>query len=598
MPGDSPADRNSWLPIGGVVVAAALLGACGVGMAPAPDRRAETGATAIAPDPRFDDVRAHLERLVTEGGIPSVVVAVAKDGEILWQEGFGMADRERGIAATADIPYSLASINKAVTSTAVMMLNEQGRMDLDAPLETYLGGIRFAGLAADTRGVTARRAMSHSAGLPPHFRMIYPGEEVPPPEQTLTRYGFVAYPPGTRFMYSNIGYRALDVAISNASGQPYGEFLRRQLFLPLGMTRSGLNLNVDPAWSSRVAARYDARREPLRPYTTDHPGSGDVWASAHDVLRFAMLHLGTLLPRQRALLKQETLAEMHRVAGRPEWSWGLGWQLAVDRGHRVVEHGGGQPGVSTQLSLYPDEELAIVVLSNVSGGHAYDVSRRIAAAVLPQPRQAAPASAPPAAAAAPRAPSDFAGTWDGTLTTLDREEPVVLVFQPNGDVHVRIGARLTSLVNNLRVSADGLEGSFHGILDTRDTRRHPHTVGFTLWPAGDEITGLLTASVSDPLLVLSSFVRLHRRDASGLDDYVGVYGHGENDLRRITREGDRLYSQRGGGPRYELDPFGADVFLLAGAEGTSLRFIRENGRVVEVEVTPASGASGRARRVE
>lgn len=593
-------DRNSWLPIGGLLCAAALLTACSAGMAPGPERvregRAE--ATAVARDARFDGVRAHVERLVNEGGIPSVAVAVARNGEVLWQEGFGMADRERRLAATPATPYSLASINKAVTSTAVMMLNEQGRIDLDAPLETYLGGVRFAGLAAGTREVTARRAMSHSAGLPVHFRTVYEGEEGPTPEQTLTRYGFVAYPPGTRFLYSNIGYRALDVAISNVTGQGYGEFLRRQLFLPLGMTRSGLNLNVDPAWASEVAARYDGRGNRLRAYTTDHPGSGDVWASAHDMLRFAMLHLGTLLPGQQAVLRQETLAEMHRTAGRPEWNWGLGWQLAVDRGHRVVEHGGGQPGVSTQLSLYPDEELAIVVLSNVSGGHAYDISRRIAAAVLPQPREASAGGAAPAAGAAIPPLSELAGTWDGTLTTFERDEPIVLIFQPDGDVHVRTGARLTSLVNNLRVSADGVQGSFHGILNTSDARPHQHTLGFTLWPAGDEITGLLTATASDPLLVLSSFVRLHRRDASRLDEYAGVYRHGENDLRRIVREGDRLFSQRGSGPRYELDPFGEDVFLLVGTDGTSLRFIRENGRVVAVELTPASGASSRARRVE
>ncbi len=154
-----------------------------------------------ASDARFDSVRAVIQRLVNEDSVPSITVAVAKDGRILWEEGFGWANRERGVAATPHTPYSLASVTKPITSTAVVLLSERGLIDLDAPIESYLGGLRLKGLAGDTRGVTPRRAMAHSAGLPTHYNAHFIRDRVPPPEQTFGRYGIVVFEPGEQFEY-------------------------------------------------------------------------------------------------------------------------------------------------------------------------------------------------------------------------------------------------------------------------------------------------------------------------------------------------------------------------------------------------------------
>lgn len=585
--------RKTWPALPTALSFAILLTSCSAGTAAVPVSRSLADATSPERDARFAAVRAHIQRLVDEGGVPSIAVAVAMDGKILWEEGFRLADRERGIAATAHTPYSIASINKAITSTAIMILSERGDIDLDAPLDDYLGGIRFSGLAGDRRDVTPRRAMAHSAGLPQRFHTVYAGDEMPTAERTLTRYGMVVFPPGEYFHYSNVGYRALDVAIANTSGKSYGEFLSEEIFAPLGMSRGALDLH--PAWASEAAKRYDPQQKPMRHYVTDHPGSGDVWASAHDLLRFGMLHLGTPLPGQRPVLRPESIAAMQQVASAPGRNWGLGWHLTDDRGHRLVEHGRGQPGANTQLSLYPDSGIAIVVLSNRSGGEAYDISRRIAAVLLPHRGESA--TAPPAAQSAARPRADFSGTWSGTLTTYEREEPFVLIFQPYGDVHVRIGGMMTSLVNDFSAS-DVLRGSFLGLMNTSDARPHHHTLGFTLLPRGDELIGEVTASLAEPLLVLSSFVQLAPVDTAQLDVYTGVYRHGEGDLRVITREGDQLYSRRGGGRPFALDAFGEDTFILVGTGGTLLRFRRENGRIVEAELVPSAGPGGRARRVE
>ncbi|HEV2130131.1 MAG TPA: serine hydrolase domain-containing protein, partial [Longimicrobiaceae bacterium] len=116
-----------------LLLAVLLLGTAAPLPAQTPDRRAD----------RFEDVRAIIRHVMQENELPSVVVAVAKDGRILWEEGFGLADRERQIPATPQTPYSLASISKPMTATAIMMLAEQGRIDLDRPVDDYLGEVRL-----------------------------------------------------------------------------------------------------------------------------------------------------------------------------------------------------------------------------------------------------------------------------------------------------------------------------------------------------------------------------------------------------------------------------------------------------------------------
>jgi CubicO group peptidase (beta-lactamase class C family) len=531
---------------------------------------------------RFREARALIDSLIAQG-TPSIAVAVAKDGRVIWEQGFGWADRERRVAATPHTPYSIASVNKSITSTAVMALSERGKIDLDAPIETYLGVIRLTGHAGDTREVTVRRIMAHSAGLPTHYRVLFAADRMPSREETLGRYGIVVYPPGKQFEYSNIGYRALDVAIANVSGQSYGDFLRREIFAPLGMNRSALG--VDSAWAAEAATRYDDGGKALPPYASDHPGSGDVYASAHDLLRFGMFHVGTL---RSTVLSTESRRAMQRDASPTDVQWGLGWQLSTDRGYRVVEHGGGQPGVSTHLALYPDEKLVIVVLAN-RAAWVQRVARRIASTVLPRDR------APAAPEAAPPPLPDLSGRWVGTVTTYEGREPISLSVQPQGDMHVSLGTLfINSLVTNPGRSGDAITGSFYGVVNTGDARPHRHNVTFTLRPEGDELVGQLTARGIEAIFGLSSFVRLKRLTPARLDEYAGVYRHGEDDLRTITREGGRLYSQRGTGRRYELDPAGEDFFVMMGTGGGTLRFLRENGRIVEVDLS----GRGRARRVD
>ena len=202
----------------------------------APTSVAAQGATRVQRPSaaRLDSVRAFIRQMMEEHAVPSIAVAVAKGGEIIWEEGFGWADRERMIEATPHTMYSLASISKPITATGLMKLVERGVVQLDRPIDDYLGAGKLTGLAGQARDATVRRVLSHTAGLPLHYQFFYENASYgrPPMDQTIGRYGILAIPPGEAFQYSNLGYGIIDHVIARASRKSYPEYMRAEVFLP------------------------------------------------------------------------------------------------------------------------------------------------------------------------------------------------------------------------------------------------------------------------------------------------------------------------------------------------------------------------------
>jgi CubicO group peptidase (beta-lactamase class C family) len=170
--------------------------------------------------------------------MPSVSVAVAKGGQILWEESFGWANRAKMTPATANTMYSLASISKPFTATGVMRLVDQGEIDLDKPINDYLGVGKLTGLAGDASGATVRRVLSHTSGLPLHYQFFYETNGYGPPsmDTTVARYGILVNPPGEVFQFSNLGFGILGYVAARTSGLDYPDYMRTRVFLPLGLT--------------------------------------------------------------------------------------------------------------------------------------------------------------------------------------------------------------------------------------------------------------------------------------------------------------------------------------------------------------------------
>jgi CubicO group peptidase (beta-lactamase class C family) len=162
---------------------------------------------------------------------PRWSLASARNGELIWSEGFGFADRELKVAATAETPYSVASLTTPFTATAVTILAERQRVALDEPLERYLGPLRRPG--AMPAEVAVRRVLGHVGGFPQHNQYFFDDQPDRPLSfaDTMRCYGAQYQRPG-RYTYSNLGYGALSELVARVSGVSYRDFLAHEIFTP------------------------------------------------------------------------------------------------------------------------------------------------------------------------------------------------------------------------------------------------------------------------------------------------------------------------------------------------------------------------------
>jgi CubicO group peptidase (beta-lactamase class C family) len=528
------------------VPALALAAAAAAGPLVGPAAAQQPGDTAAdrPADDRFAGVRAHVERLVAEESLPSLAVGVARDGEILWQAGFGWADREGRRPADAHTMYSLASISKPITATAVLRLAGQDRIDLDAPVNEYLGLGKLRAGAGDPARATVRRVLSHTAGLPLHYQFFYDGDGYgpPPQEETLDRYGILVYPPGEVYQYANLGYGLLDHLVARVSGRSYADYLRSEVFVPLGMHRTAVDTGSGP--HRFAAVRYDrASQAPLPDYDFDHRGASAVYASVHDMLRFGMFHLGDLEPggteeaagdasdeADGDVLSADARRAMRRRAtpDRPDGSgegYGLGWIVDPDHhGARVVSHSGGMPGVRTVLRLFPEEGLVVTALTNTSHDAVFEVADRLAAAVLPafarrleedRAEEEGSDEEEEDGRDGFRPPRDLVGGWSGRLVTWEGTVPARLVVQADGDVHLELENQLVALVDGVEYEEGFLTGRAALRVPTRDARRRHHRLLLRLKRDGGALRGWAAARTTErpTHFALSSYLEL-RRDAA------------------------------------------------------------------------------------
>ena len=465
----------------------------------------------------FEAVSKSIRRQLVETGMPSLAVAAARDGRILWEEGFGWADKENRVPATPHTPYSLASISKPITATGLMLLSQSGRIDLDQPVNRYLGGARLTARIGDAAQATVRRVANHTSGLPLHYQFFYSDEPArkPPMEETIRRYGILVRPPGEHYQYSNIGFGILDYLISRVSGKPYPDFMREEVLVPLGLTHTAVD--VPAGLEKQQAVRYGPDGLAIPFYDFDHPGASALYSSAHDLVRFGMFHLKAHLPDQKAILRDETIDEMQRATahgpspGGPR-GYGVGWFVQERGGYQTVNHSGSMGGVATLLLLIPSEKIAIVALANSSSPLPPRIADEIASVLLPGYKASAPGSQAKAGPAT--LPPELLGEWSGRIETHARELPLTLRIVSPGDIHVEVAGQLKTLLNDVRFEDGNLTGRFAGEMGTEDAGRRPHFIALDMMLRGDLLNGAATA-ISSPGRragnALTSWVELKRK---------------------------------------------------------------------------------------
>ena len=454
----------------------------------------------------FDGIRQRIQEAVKNDEAVSMAVAVAVDGKIIWEEGFGSADREQRIRATAHTRYAIGSISKPFTATGLMILVERGLVDLNRPANQYLGGAQITGYAGSASEATVKLILQHRSGLPYTHQFFYEDENYTRPDmdETIRRYGILVNPPGERYIYANIDYGILEHISARVSGKSYPDFMRAEVFLPLGLTRT----SIGPI-KNETARLYTADRTPIPFYDFATRGDGYIYSSAHDVVRFGMFHLKEHLPDQRQILKDSTIDQMvsdNHTTGSvgglygTDWFYGLGWggRERSEYSYHWFGHDGGMPGASSDLKIIPSKRIVVVALSNSRQALTSSIVNSIIDVLLPdyaKMRQLDPTviSKPPQPP--PFTPTqEFLGEWRGEVRTWSGTLPVTMVFQADGDVHIKVGEQFETLLNNIRFEDGVLSGRSFGTLPTEDASRRPHDLRFSLTLRGNALSGTVTAA--------------------------------------------------------------------------------------------------------
>jgi CubicO group peptidase (beta-lactamase class C family) len=331
------------------------------------------GQTPAAQLRRVDDyIHGEMQRQ----HIPGLSLLVARNGKIVLAKGYGLANAELQVPVQPETVFQSGSVGKQFTATAVMMLVEEGKLKLDAPITDYL-----TDAPATWRQVTIRELLSHTAGFGDYpekfdFRKDYTEAE----ELRIVEDIPLAFTPGTNWSYSNLGYLTLGILIHKVTGEFYGDFLQKRIFGPLGMTSTRVINEADiiphRAAGYRLVRGRLKNQEWVSP-TVNTTADGSLYFSILDLAKWdAALYT-------EKLLKQPSFEQMWTVTklanGQPNsGQYGFAWFIEAKSGHRVLDHGGAWQGFETHISRYIDDKLTVVVLSNLADADTGIVADQIA----------------------------------------------------------------------------------------------------------------------------------------------------------------------------------------------------------------------------
>ena len=300
------------------------------------------------------------------GKIPGLQVAVAVGGKLVWSEAFGYADVAREVPVTAETQFRIGSVSKPLTAAAVALLYEQGKLDLDAPVQRYVPSFPDKGYP-----ITTRQLAGHLAGIRHyrgdeflrnrHFDTVLEGLAIFQGDLLLS-------PPGTKFSYSSYGWNLISAVVEGAAGQDFLTYMSRNVLRPLGLTHTAPD-RVDSLIPNRTRfyeRGADSGFVPAPPVDNSYKWAGGGFLStAEDLVRFgsALLEPGFLKAATLELL----FTSQKTTAGEPT-GYGIGWFVATDgRGHRWVSHGGGSVGGTTAFSVDRDSRVVVAITSNLTG---------------------------------------------------------------------------------------------------------------------------------------------------------------------------------------------------------------------------------------
>ena len=368
-----------------VAVAALFAGAAKAAAQLPPSTEGAVAPSTVAPAPkRGVHDRAELEAFIDgimagqlrRQHVAGATVSVVKDGAILFSKGYGYADVEtRKPVDPATTLFRIGSVSKLFTWTAVMQLVEEGKLDLDADVNQYLD---FKIPATYPQPITLRNLLQHTPGFEEDSRGIISDDtaDAVPIAQWLPKHiPARVRPPGTYSAYSNYGATLAGYIVQRVSGMSWEEYVEKRILAPLGMAHTSPRQPLPPALAGDMSEGYKYEKGRFVPkkfeIVVGGPPAGSISASATDMARFMLAHLGRGTFDGQRILGEATTAQMHarsfehdpRLPG-----WALGFYEQSSHGLRIIGHGGDTQWFHSDLTLIPSEQLGVFVSYNTDKG--------------------------------------------------------------------------------------------------------------------------------------------------------------------------------------------------------------------------------------
>lgn len=352
---------------------------------------------------KLENFEEYARETIEEFQIPGAAVGLSKNGERIYEKGFGWRDKEKQLPVTMDTVFGIASVTKSFSCAAIMQLQEAGKLNVHNPVVEYLPG--FSKVMKGAESVTIHHLMTHTAGLPPLASLIYankrtldadstaddyPGIEIKDSDQEpidtydqlLDYIGNLEFEslgePGTEFSYSNDSYALLGAIVEKVTGLSFEEYLKLSILEPAGMKNTSAQLE-DLEKLEKVTRLYATTKKEAgsvvyeAPVWWDAPAmraAGYIKSTVEDMLKYGEMYLNQGKVGEKQILSPESIKEMFTpfVETTPGKFYGYGFMITPDyHGATLVEHGGSLKAISSLLVMVPERRVAGMILTNLAG---------------------------------------------------------------------------------------------------------------------------------------------------------------------------------------------------------------------------------------
>lgn len=559
-----------------------------------------------------------LEKARADWQVPGLAVAIIKGDQVVYAKGFGFRDADEKLPVTDKTIFPIGSATKAFTTFVMGQLVDEGKLDLDKPVMNYLPEFRLYDTALTER-ITPRDLVTHRSGLPRHDLLWY--GNTPRTREDMVRR--LAYLPNNKdlrgaWQYNNLMFLTAGVLEERLTGKTWEENIRERILMPLGMQRTTLR-NTDSQKDSDFALGYrlndetdKVERMEFRDITTMGP-AGSICSSVTEMSEWVKLNLSDGAVGGKRLIKQSTLKDLHAPQmsmgeGSPDnpeiipVGYAMGWFVDVFGGHRRLHHGGNIDGFSAMVAFLPQEELGVVVLTNMNGTGLPEI---IARHVFDRMTGAKPTDWNALALAKRSAAMKQAKAAKSKLT--DTRKPGTHPSHPLGEYagqyeHPGYGVLDVAVVESsgdpsLKFTFNGIETSlehwhydvFSGKRNEEDRTFEGFKIQFQSGLDG-EIDSL--RAQMEPAEEPFEFRRLgdaNLRDARFLDKLTGDFEIGPQPVK-FSIVGATLTATLPGQPVYELEPARHNTFRIKELPGFTVQFVaNESGEFDEAKFVQPNG---------